>query len=415
MYNQLPTTEESEETCSQNTNTKTTTDHSDSTVTQPYQPKPGTSGRHSLPNQKTRSIFGGSTRRKTNTANKTLAVNENNNDIYVDEVLDFESNCINDSSFGATNQSPPKEFYKGNSHPFSPKAQRPVNIQSAISTAPIQSGSLSAPIESATSKTPVESESSSAPTESGSSSPRKTITKIEESRQRACQNLLDYLRTKADSTNSSNSSGAYRHNDLDSISLGGEDKTPKKSRGQDIAKNTYDEIVNAFGDMAQRNDVHDDRDTNNSPVPEPNNSPLPQTIGHELSGRSPLSAFVSFRRCEGLINENFKFLDNTEFRKYCMDDSESGARNEPSIQADDSDATDLSALATRFMEHGKFIDQMMMGDDIILSLILEQTLERHLHVPDSPTMCMETNQVIFSSRSLLNVLRYLYGAQCNSF
>lgn len=66
-----------------------------------HQSKSGKTIRQSLPNKMSRSFSNRSLHKKTNTPNNTSVISENNNTIYVNELLEFEGNCINDSSFGA--------------------------------------------------------------------------------------------------------------------------------------------------------------------------------------------------------------------------------------------------------------------------------------------------------------------------
>ncbi|XP_037041366.1 uncharacterized protein LOC119078051 isoform X2 [Bradysia coprophila] len=344
LYKQSTNREGSEATGSQSTNTATDQSNSNG-YQQQDQPKSGTTKGYSLPNKIARSLFGGSPRRKTNTANNTLAVNENNNSIYTNEILEFDGNCINDGSFVATAQSPPTSFYKNNSIPFSPSAQRSMKIQSELSSAPIRSKASSAPIQAETlsapiqaeassapiqaeaSSAPIQAEASSAPIQAEASSAPKTVSKIEEARQRAYKKLLDYIRPKAKSGNASNSSGAYRQYDLDSSDV--EERTLKKSNGQDIPQETYNEIASAFEDMAQLNGYvpRNERDIHNNSY----NSRAMQSFEHGITGISPLSEFSSYRRCEGLIDENFGFLDDTKWGKNCMDESDLCTANDEAL------------------------------------------------------------------------------------
>lgn len=311
LYNQLIIREERQESGSRTPNTPT--DQSNSNGAQHDQSE--AMKQRSLPNKMSRSVFSPSTQRKSKTANNTLAVNENNNSIYVNEILEFEDNCINDESFGgATNQSPPKTFYRNNSNPFSPNAQKSVKV----------------PFES-----------SSVPMQSEFKSPAKA-SKIEQSRQRACKKLLSYVQPKAKSETSSNSSGAYRSYDLDSsVDAEGELKI---SNGRSIPLETYNEIANAFGDFTQRNGVYEVRDKHNNSQ----NSSVSQPNDHGFSSPSALN---SYRRCEGVIDENFRFLNDTKWNH--TEESELNNHGGSNIQV-----TDLDESAGRLSEYGKSIHQI---------------------------------------------------------
>lgn len=289
-YNQLTIKEESEENGSQSTdqdvNEATKEIDAKSINHQPnVKSKLGKPKRHSLPNKMSRSLANASSHQKTNTPN-TSVITENNNTIYVNEVLSFENNCVNDSSFGAAGESPPQKFYRNNSHPFPGASKKTDKVKTK--------------------------------------SPVQRTNKIEESRQRAC-GILRFIRSNSKKEPTSSSSGAYKPYDLNSSLSNDLDRSPKKSNGQDIPIDVYDEIVNIFGNVV-RNNVPNDEGTRqtikqNSPV----QSPVKSTVKSPVKSRnvSGLSAFASFRQCEGMIDENFEFLNDSQWNSYLRDESES--------------------------------------------------------------------------------------------
>lgn len=294
-----------------------------------HQSKSGKTIRHSLPNKMSRSLLNRSLHKKTNTPNNTSVVSENNNTIYVNEILEFEGNCINDSSFGAAGPSPPKTFYRNNSNPFPSDTKRTEKVKA----------------------------------ESSAQKPEK---KLEEARQRACGKLLSYIRPKAKTESNSSGgsgSGAYKSYDFSSTLSDEEEFTIKKSNGQDIPVDVYDEIVNIFGDFVQHNVAHDQRqiEKHNSPV-KPANVSGPSDIGG-ISGIGALSAFsalgaafTSFRQCEGMIDENFGFLNESKWNDYLADESECYGAEGGEVQHVNVEVTDLDISSIAGTQHGKLIN-----------------------------------------------------------
>lgn len=197
------------------------------------------------------------------------AVSENNNEMYTSEIIEFENNCISDSFFGATGNSPPQKFYRNNSNPFPSAMKKQEKVKA---------------------KSPI----------------RKIQKRIEDSRQRTCGKIFNYIRTNGKKQSESDSSGAYRQYDLDS-SLSDVEKTPKKLKRQDIGSDVYDEIANILGDIVDFKIAHgkENRRTDPSPVNSRNESGL-----------------TSYKRCEGVIDDNFRFLNECQW-SYFADESAS--------------------------------------------------------------------------------------------
>lgn len=315
QYNQLTIKEDSEENGSQSTTDTATNKGTNETEGESHQSEPGKTIRHSMPNKVSRSMLNRSLYKKTNTPNNTSVMSENNNTIYVNEIIDFEGNCINDASFGATGQSPPKTFYRNNSNPFSPDAKRTEKVKCE-------------------------------------SSAKTSVKKLEESRQRARSKILRYIRPNAKAESTSNGSGEYKSYDFNfNLSDGDEEEklTIKKSNGQDIPTNVYEEIVNIFGDVVQHHASFDQQ-------MEKHNSPAKSRTGNELcgvSGISALSAFTSFRQCEGVIDDNFGFLNESKWNDYSGDESEPYAAEDQEVNVEVRDL-DKSAVPLT-PQHGEFV------------------------------------------------------------
>lgn len=311
LYNQLTIREESEENGSQSTDSarNKVTNENEGETTKHYSKsgKAGKTVRHSLPNKMSRSSLNGSSHKKTNTPNSTLIIPENNNTIYVNEIIEFEgNNCMIDTSFGATDQSPPKTFYRNNSNPFPSDGKKPEKVKSDTSA-------------------------------------RKPHKTLEESRQRACGKLLRYIRPKAKTDPSSSSSGEYKQYDLEATLSDDDEIILKKSNGQDIPIDVYDEIVNVLGNVVTRNASYDQlkhQMKQNSPA-------KPTMVENGISGISQLSEFTSFRRCEGVVDDNFGFLNDTEWNNCLGDESESDMSDDQEINVKD---------MMPINQHGQFID-----------------------------------------------------------